>query len=221
MILRPSAGLFAVAILAASPSVAQPALSDLEAKRLIQEKLPPEQTGTRMLLGRFNVISGTGDSGNGIMTDDGYRATMALRQMGLIEVKEVSTVPKIIEIKASEAAMQRKEINGLKHGVDYTYFDGSRYLVWRGNLQVDTIVRNEPIRKGIDQYRIVMYTYTFSFTHAFEQLYQLINQKWNPKRKAIVALKYDDFNKVWVSMARDVADADQEFQTDYVAQVFK
>lgn len=87
-----------------------------------------------------------------------------------------------------------------------------------GTMTVDNILRNEPQRRGLNELRVIYFTYTDINNPVYIGYARArgIDIASTNKRKAIVLLKFDPFTEAWGMIAGDSADATEEFQTNFV-----
>lgn len=83
---------------------------------------------------------------------------------------------------------------------------------------MDEIVKNEARQKGIDNYRIIMATYTVKWTPEFKDAMEMIGRKLSEKRKVTMLIKFDPFSSAWKNVAIDLANRDEDFSTNNVSR---
>ena len=88
-----------------------------------------------------------------------------------------------------------------------------------GSFQITNVVKNEPTRRGITDYRVVFVTYNANWAPEYRQLIAQGGGTLSTARKAVLLFKYDTFNDKWIVVTNDLADADKEFNTNSVASV--
>ncbi len=93
------------------------------------------------------------------------------------------------------------------------------YLLIRdGVFKVDKIIENKLLKKGIDSYQIVRFTYTAEWYPEIIKFYKLLGKSVSNQRKGIILFKWDPFLSTWKAIAEDRANIDEDFATNNVAK---
>ncbi len=226
----------AFSILSATESLAaSPDLTDAEAKGFIDTLW--SKSAVKIKLGPLDIGDDTfGDPTNlerGIISQRLYRTYQAYEKVGLIQMGEDQGFKRHMEGKGFNWGTFLQQSQGLRgkivvepsaRGHEVARNGGlpqkQGWLVIRdATFRVDRIIKNEPYRKGADDYRVIMATYTARWTPAYKRAMELLGNVYSEERKAKVLLKYDPFKSSWTAVAVDVANRDAEFQTDRVSRV--
>lgn len=89
-------------------------------------------------------------------------------------------------------------------------------IIPQGTFKIEKIVRNEEQKKVVDYYRVVMGTFTASWTAEYREYASSMGRQLSDKRKFKVLYAYDAFTSKWKIVAWDYANLDEEFHTNYV-----
>lgn len=87
----------------------------------------------------------------------------------------------------------------------------------QGVFRVTQVVKEEPQRKGVTDYKVLFVNYKGTWNPHFKQLMQILGQPLSDNRKAIALVKHDPFSSKWIYVTGDLADADKDFTTANVA----
>jgi len=103
------------------------------------------------------------------------------------------------------------------------------FCIKRGNLKITNIGRNELHQKGLDNYRVLMGTGDWEFTEEMEfvtnevrlalmKAGMTVPETDLRSSKFIVLLKHDPFRGEWRFVTADMAQVDEEFQSNRVLE---
>jgi hypothetical protein len=92
----------------------------------------------------------------------------------------------------------------------------SLLIIPEGNLAIEEIIKNEPLRVGLDEYRVVFGTYIADYTAEARAYYEKSRQAIERENKFKALLEYDPFLAKWSVIASDEAGINHYFNTDYV-----
>ena len=229
-------------IFSASASFAAP-LSDGDARKLIenyQNNLP-----VALFIGPFYVTEN--GSGPGMLDAYSYHMLSAAEHMGLVTVKKLPkatgplgvplTPPHIFSERIiSELTPKGRELNLWKKPAGWSRnFD--LLLLRNGKYRVDKIVRNEELKRGIDDYRVVLLTLKVDWSDEYLELMATTQKiknvfdgkcahcvggpQYRPDRKMRALLKYDEFKALWTIVTTDEANSEEPFVTDNVNTYLK
>lgn len=100
---------------------------------------------------------------------------------------------------------------------DFTARAGTGWLlIPEGTFKVTRIVENVGYRGSGADWRMVSVLYDATWEPIFKELSRLTKRPVSEHRKARVLLKYDPFKSTWQLYTLDEANADAEFDTNYV-----
>lgn len=147
----------------------------------------------------------------------GYKSIMAAQQAGLVVVQQIPTSAAdnarygavgtfSIAITLTPAGAAAQTCNCPK-----------LLQMHMGVISVKSIIKNDLIKKGLYDYRIVMLTYTKAYTDEYQRFSKALgDQGLENDFKAIVLFKFDPFKSSWVLVTEDIAYESKDFTTDQV-----
>lgn len=199
-------------------------LSDSEAKTVIEQGW--SSGGFRVYLGDFQVVDARPDLSKRRMAISEFKSYESWQDLGLIRI----TVNKELSKNFTgwddwnrlfgEGVQMDAQIQATKEGahmqVDQSGRGPSYLLIPSGTTTVEKIVRNEPIKIGVDDYRVVMGLHTTNHTQEAKYYLRKINAPSAAEGKFQVLLKFDPFGSTWKILVKDIADRDKEFRTNNV-----
>lgn len=206
---------------------AEPSLTDKEAKAFL-EKLW-STAGVLIKLGSISVVASETNIAKNRISEENYKMYQAFGKLGIIRISIVKEYldekSDVNDFIAAAAGSMRKEIFVEKTNAGET-------LAKRGGLQqkdgwlvikagiyrVDEIVKNEARQKGVDNYRIIMATYTAKWTPEFKDAMEMTGLKLSEKRKMAMLIKFDPFSSTWKNVAIDLANREEDFSTNNVSR---
>lgn len=214
--------------LTASPSA--PSLSDADAKKVIQTRW--KTSAIELKLGPLDAFGGfygntiKTDLSKGVLSEATYRWYQAFAKVGLISITD--TMPQLPNAGVPEGQIAKILVRETAAGDQLARTSGlpqreGWLIISEGKFQIDTIIRNEPRQKGVDDYRVIMLTYSAQWTPEVKRAREIVvtlikgaKAGVAEKRKAIVLLKYDPFKAAWIQIASDLADQDKDFDSKNV-----
>jgi len=199
---------------------AEPTLSDKEVKAFIENlwntSAYPIKLGSMTVVGGFAELAGDINRANNEISGKYYKELQANEKVGSIKISASKTevwlgrqITKIFVTKTDAGEELAKKAGSQKDGW---------LIIRQGIFRVDEIIKNEARRKGIDNYRIIMATYTAEWTPEFKSAMEMIGQKLSEKRKVIMLIKFDPFSSTWKRVAFDAANKDEDITTNNVSR---
>ena len=203
------------------------ALSDSEARLIIEE-------GWKKLyfdipLGQFTVVRSDTDVSRGRLSASDYNILVNWQQAGLIKIVEDQQYKNFRRgngfswsqwNQLSVQGIQKKIlVTASRHGRQYLTTSSMHKLqIPQGNFTVTKIVKNENRKKSVDDYKLIMFTYNAAWSSEYKAYALASGAHLVEKRKAIMLLKFDQFEYKWKKVATDLADANGEFNSNNVAR---
>jgi len=86
-----------------------------------------------------------------------------------------------------------------------------------GTYKINTVVKSESYKKGVNDYRVLFINYTVEYNPQFHKIVTLLGSTYEKNRKAIVLLRFDPFQKNWSMIAFDTANANSPFTTNHAS----
>jgi hypothetical protein len=208
-----------------SVALAAPAISEEEIRLLTTDVWGKNYQ--KILIGDFRVVKDDFRSNEpNIITDSTFRTLKAWERAGLIEIahdKHFDAYKKGKDFSWDQwnQQTQRGVVNKIRvvpsrEGAQYvtTHVNPHYVSAPSGKYTITKIIKNEERRNGIDEYRLVMFTYDAEEPPMRKIYIQSMGLKLNSeKRKAIVLFKFDPFTTKWTQIAIDSANASDEFLT--------
>jgi hypothetical protein len=215
-------------LIASSQTFAGPALSDSEAASVVEDSWKTLPL-LAIPLGTFSVVSGKADTSRGTISSTGYNALVNWQRAGLVAILEDQQYEDFRSGKGfrtdqwfqltTQGVQKKIVVTVTERGRQF--FTGSpteTLQIPQGKFTVTRIVKNEERRKGVDDYRVIMLTYDAAWSQELRAYSSASGTQLAEKRKAVILLKYDPFQSKWKRITNDLANANEEFKTNNVAQ---
>jgi hypothetical protein len=202
----------------------QPQLTDEEAKEIIQTKWKDRR--------HFNVYLGTFEATKSEYNPSEHRLTKATvenyktwEEAGFIRIKlkqDLTSgfsgwenwnklwsegVESVVEVEPTEKG--KTLLVSEKEGP-------SMLRIPEGNFLVDKVVKNEPIRIGIYDYRVVFGTYTADYSPEAQMYYEKSKRVFGKDNKFKALLSFDPFKAEWSVITYDTSTLDNSFGSNSV-----
>ena len=214
-------------LIASSPTFAGPALSDSEARSIVEDGW--KNLVLTISIGRFAVVSGNADTAKGTVSSNGYNALVNWQKVGLVTVLEDQQYKDFRSGKGfswdqwnqltQEGVQKKIVVTATERGRQYlTASPTERLQIPQGKFTVTKIVKNEERRKGVDDYRLIMLAYDAAWSQELRAYSSASGTQLAEKRKAVILLKYDPFESKWKRIATDLANANEEFKSNNVTR---
>jgi hypothetical protein len=195
-----------------------------------------------MPIGTFLAQGEVNDWQNGRVSVGTYHTLTAAQHMDLVHIQKrpritgplgVPVTPPHIysEQFVSSLTEKGRALNKFKAGAEWRA-QYEVFAVKQVDAMVRQIVRNQEIKRGVDEYRLIFLRYNAAWNEEFVALMserqKVVNLAngicahcgeqviYASKRKGRVLLKRDDFSDSWKVIAIDSANEDEEFKTDSV-----
>lgn len=221
--------LLAASSLSCGGSDQAPQISSSGTIEVIQSYWNSEDRGFRVYLGTFEVTSDEADLSKRRLAASQLSNYKSWEDAGLIKIdlrKDLTAqfsgwddwnrlylegIQSVVHIEPTEKgmAMRREEEN-----VEHAFL-----LISSGAFTIQNIIRNEPIKLGIDDYRVVLGTHVVNYTPEVQAYYG--KAEASEQKKFRVLLKFDPFKLNWQVVAQDTADRDKEFPTDNINELLR
>jgi hypothetical protein len=92
-----------------------------------------------------------------------------------------------------------------------------RWMYLKTSVRRDErLVKNEAIRSGVDDYRVIMTSYSVTWAPFYRQAAEKVGLRLLEKRKVRQLYKHDPITSSWKAVAGDNGNIDEEFETDRV-----
>lgn len=216
-------------------------LSESEAKSILEDDV--RKGHLHIPIGEFTAHGTENNLAQARISTSYYFIVMAAESLGLVTVKklppDVNSVglptipPHLFSQKLSVTLSEKgRALNKWSRPATWNS-QNSLLALTRGTISVTRIVRNEEIKRGADEFRLVFFTYKSNFDPTYHELFsrarRLADQNssacvprcfippvMKTDRKGKVLLKRDAFKSIWTATHNDLTNEDEEFWTDNV-----
>jgi len=207
---------------------AEVGLTDKEAKAFIENLWSTSHFAIK--LGSMTVVAKNTDIAKNRISEEVYKALQAYEKVGIIKISVVKSSQDLLKGDWNDHLAYN--LGGVRGQIVITKTDAGETLAKKGGLpqkdgwlvirqgifRVDEIIKNEARRKGIDNYRIIMATYTAEWTPELKRAQEMRGKQLSEKRKVIMLIKFDPFSSTWKDVAHDLANTDEDFTTNNVSR---
>ena len=215
---------------ATTSAYADPApLTDAEAALLVEQLF--NANDMPVPTGHFTIVrNGFGGGGKDQMSEAGYNNFLALQRAGVVTLHEDAGSSAFRQGQSfSWGQLLDQTTGGVLMTIEVaptpaaqSMIDSSGNIKFHpGSFHVTNVAANESKSKGVDYYRVVDVEYSAKWTPLWKQYMAALGDPMQDDRKAIVLFKYDPFKAKWKPIASDMANADQDFRTNQVAQALQ
>jgi murein DD-endopeptidase MepM/ murein hydrolase activator NlpD len=202
-------------------------LSNADATAVIEEAWNASYIYAPMM-GSYNVAeSSAGSDGQGFLTPSHYRYIKALSDAGLITIERDQQYE---NYKKGDSFSWDNFFEQSQHGLmariilrptelGQSFADPQERGLLRlpeGVFRITQIVQNEPRNLGVDEFAMLKFKYDADWNVHFQKYLANNGVRVDRQRKAIVLLRWDDFEGTWILVAQDVANLSDDFATDTV-----
>ncbi|MBI3767861.1 MAG: hypothetical protein HY271_05110 [Deltaproteobacteria bacterium] len=212
---------------------AAPELSDSDAVRLLDGQLD----AVRVLpLGPFSVLNemgGQADVENRTISHNEYLCYKAFEKAGVLSIKDDPEFREYLANKKFSWGNYSQQLMGVENKIIVVVTpDGDRLAKSSGITQregilylkdavfrVDKVVKNEVRQIGVDDYRLIMASYSAQWVPEIKRAQEFAGAPVSERMKLIALLKFDPFKSAWITVTIDKAAQDSEFTTNNVARV--
>ncbi len=206
---------------------APPQLSDSQAIEIIQTQWK-EWSSFRVHLGTFEITEDELDLSKQRLpraTLDSYKAW---EEVGLIKIKTQKNLSegftgwsdwnKLFTEGVQSVVYIYPTERGKPMGAEVKDPDigPSLLLIPQGDRAIDKVIKNEPVRIGLDEYRVVFGTYTTDYTPEARAYYEKSSRAIERENRFKAVLEFDPFLTKWRFLISDEAGLNQGFRTDSV-----
>lgn len=212
-------------------SFAQTEIADSEVADLVLTawKTPPCVTSLPFK-GAYSVVRGKGDWKNGQISRDTFKKLQILDSHDLVTVtldQEYERYKKGEDFswdnwlqQTQRGTVAKVVITPTEAGRKYRNREQSNLISvpCADETEITAVVKNEHIKRGIRDYRVVMIRYTNDWNPVFKSLSK---SELSTQRKAIVLFEWDAFESEWRGVAVDYANNDEQFDTNRVSNTLQ
>jgi hypothetical protein len=196
---------------------------------------------SRVSLGALTIVGGpAGDNrphtcGSGLLNASEFNYVKNVEAAGLISVVEEQSSQQFRQgqsfswgqmLDATTAGVSQKVVvrpTGAGQAIDVSgrlppeQRQANCFAFRMGTFRITNVLKNEPQRRGVTDYRVVFVTYLANWTSEYRRVMAIGGTHLSDARKGISLLKHDAFAGKWQLVGSDFANADAEFTTNNVA----
>ncbi len=201
-------------------ATAAPALSDREAKALVEKSW--NALSWSLPMGKFDVAK-DGSQRENTIPEIAYKSYKAYEKFGVIKITRDSAWE--TTGKARDPAIEAKiDVAVGPAGIKFVDRDNPNRLKGQmGLFTVTSIVKNEEKKIGVNEYRLLMVTHEAKMKSPFAEVSAEMNngKSMTGKRKAMVLFKWEPFESKWKLVAEDVAEPTTDFTSNFVSSALQ
>lgn len=210
--------IFLIALVTPAAIAASPSLSDADARKLVEQfVLTWKNTITT---GRLAVLSpGFKPTEGKSISSDWLKILQGWQQAGIVSITEVP-IPPSERWNQPAGTVKLVDVAMTQQGKKYSVPENPSRLELRvaRKVTVTSVLKNEPKVIGAYDYRLLMGVLEREVNDDVQKYYSVSGNPASPSARFVMLWKFDPFLARWVIDVWDIANGNQQFQTNRVEQ---